>query len=109
MPEPGVPSDNTTLVAVLGRFQESGYDADFFVEDDGRLRCRTCGTTVAAEAAELDQLRRVEGASDPADMAAVLGIRCRACGARGTAVLRFGPEASAGEAQVLREIDDQRP
>jgi uncharacterized membrane protein len=68
--------------------------------------CRACQ---APDQLLLDGLRRLEGASDPADMAAVLAVTCSACNARGTAVVRFGPEATAGEATLLRSIDDLRP
>ena len=33
---------------------------------------------------------------------------CASCGCKGTAVIRFGPEASAGEAILLRHLDDTR-
>jgi hypothetical protein len=57
----------------------------------------------------LRTLRRIEGASDPADMAAVLGLECPACGARGAAIVRYGPEAGPGDEIVLTHLDDRRP
>jgi ferredoxin len=108
MPVPGAPSDNTTMVGVLEALSDAGYTADFWVDDDAHLCCRSCGTCVEASSIQLDELRRVEGASDPADMAAILALTCTVCGARGTAVVRFGPEASAAEGSFLRHIEDLR-
>jgi hypothetical protein len=109
MPIAGVPSDNTTLVAVLDDLRERGYRADMYVTDEGLIRCGACRALVEPEDMQVDLIRRVEGASDPADMAAAMALVCEDCGAHGTAIVRFGPEASAGDARVLRQLDDQRP
>jgi hypothetical protein len=98
---PGVPGD-VTLTGVLAELAGSGWDHDVLVdEDDGTLVCAVCRAATNARDASVDSLRRVEGASDPADMAAVVGMTCGSCGSRGTAILRYGPEASPGEAAVL--------
>ncbi len=49
-----------------------------------------------------------EGDSDPADMAAVLALTCLVCGSKGTAIVRFGPEAEPQDITVLRAVDDER-
>jgi hypothetical protein len=109
-PLAGVPSDNTTLVAVLDAARRGGYDEDFYVAEDGALCCRVCGVCCEPERAEVDDLRRLEGASDPSDMVCVLSVRCGACNARGTAIVRFGPEAGEGDGELLRRlpIDESR-
>ncbi|MDQ2651377.1 MAG: hypothetical protein M3Z03_17710 [Actinomycetota bacterium] len=108
--QPGSPSDNTTLVEVLADLAASGYDRDVFVrEDDGWVCCSACRACQAPDQLILDGIRRLEGASDPADMAAVLAVTCASCGIHGTAVVKFGPEATEGEAILLRTIDDARP
>jgi hypothetical protein len=104
-PVAGAPSDNTSLVAVLAGLRDSGYDAQFLVGDDGELCCTACEHRAEPEDVQLDELRRLEGASDPADMAAVLAARCPSCDARGTAVVRYGPEAEAGHATLLRHLE----
>ena len=109
MPIAGAPSDNTTLVAILQRMAADGYAGDVFITDDGLLRCGACRHTMAPYDMEVHAIRRLEGASDPADMAAVLALVCERCGAKGTAVVRFGPEASAGDAAVLAGLEDHRP
>lgn len=70
------------------------------------VRCEGCGETVAAGSIEVDSLVRLEGASDPADMAAVVAGRCPGCAERGLLVLTYGPEASAADADVLRALPD---
>ena len=54
----------------------------------------------AAEIPVLD-LRRLEGASDPDDMLAVLALECPNCGLRGSLVLNYGPTATEEDAAVL--------
>lgn len=104
-PVPGAPSDNTSLVAVLAGFQDDGYDGNFQVTEDGDLCCGSCDRCATAEEVVLDELRRLEGASDPADMAAVLAVRCPECDRRGTAVVRYGPEAEPGHAALLTHLE----
>jgi hypothetical protein len=107
-PVPGAPSDNTTLVELIDDLQALGFDHDMQVTDIGMLCCRECGHCVAAQDMELLELRRLEGASDVSDMAAVLGLRCGGCGARGIAIVRYGPEAGPGDEIVLRHLPDHR-
>jgi len=75
-PEPFVPSDRT-LLEVLDDLKAEGFTHDVRVTEDGELCCRECGYCVPAEDMELLTLRRVEGASDPGDEAAVLGLPLR--------------------------------
>jgi len=105
---PGAPSDNTTLVAILEALAAEGFDQDMFVTPEAQLRCGACHRDTAPSDLVLGRMRRIEGASDPADMAAVLGITCGHCGARGTAVVRYGPEAEPQDDEVMLALDDQR-
>ena len=105
----GVPSDNTTLVAVLAAAEAEGYAGDLFVTEDAQLRCGACRQDFDPREMELQGLRRLEGASDPADMAAVLCLECPRCHTKGTAVVKFGPEAEPQEDDVLAVLDDRRP
>ena len=100
---PGSPSDATTLTDVLAAFARDGFDADLTVANGGRVRDVAKDVTVDAAELELHQLRRLEGASDPADMVAVAAVSGPG-GMRGALVLRFGPEATADEAAVLQTL-----
>lgn len=104
----GQPAGDTTLVEVLDGLRAEGYDGTFVADDDGAVVCRACGTKVEASDVPLDGIRRVEGASDPGDMAAVLAIHCDTCGTRGPVVARYGPEAGPGDAALLSALDDHR-
>lgn len=105
--EAGVPSDRT-LVEVLDGLRAEGFTGDVRVTDEGELCCRSCGHCVHPRDMQLLTLRRIEGASDPGDMAAVLGLQCPGCGAKGVAVVRYGPEAGPGDVVVLQHLDDHR-
>lgn len=106
--EAGVPSDNTTLTAIIDAFVADGFDSDLFVTREGMIRCGVCHHDMPPGVAVLERLRRLEGASDPADMAAVLALTCPRCGARGTVVVRFGPEAGPADDAVLLALQDDR-
>lgn len=103
---PEYASDGTTLVEIIRRLEDEGYTAQMAAEEGGVIRCFTCHQDSPAEEVHLEVLRRAEGASDPADMVAVAALACPRCGARGTVALKYGPEASAEEAEVLRLLDD---
>lgn len=99
----------TTLLEVLAEFQADGYTTDFFVaDDDGNVVCGSCQCVVPPTDLTIERSRRLEGASDPADEALVLAVACADCGARGTLILRYGPEAGAGESIVMRTVRDDR-
>lgn len=103
------PSDHTTLTEVLAQFADGGFVGDFGVMDtSGAVRCHTCQEETKASEIEQHTIRRLEGASDPDDMVAVVAITCPRCSARGTLILPFGPVASAAEAAVLAEMRDSR-
>jgi hypothetical protein len=101
------PSDNTTLSAVLADYAEAGYAGQLRVADDG-VHCSACNSVATAEQIEVRSLRRLEGASDPADMAAVIATACPACNTMGTIVVMYGPEASEAEVGLLRRAQDHR-
>ena len=103
------PSDHTTLTEVLGQFADAGFVGEFEVAGGGTtLHCLTCNAETRASEIPQHSIRRLEGASDPADMAAVAAVTCPRCSARGTLVLPFGPSASASEALVLAALRDAR-
>jgi hypothetical protein len=98
-----MPAD-TPLLAVLAGFEANGYDDQFIPLENGFIRCRRGGHQFAAASATVDQQRRLEGVSDPADMVIVLAITCPVCHAEGTLVLHYGPEASPEEADALMAL-----
>ncbi|MGH9186281.1 MAG: hypothetical protein ACRD0U_10780 [Acidimicrobiales bacterium] len=104
----GVPTDGDTLVEVLADFAAEGYTANFTITDRGTIRCPNGGHEHQPEEMELHGWRRLEGASDPADMMAVLALVCPRCGTKGSAVAHFGPDSTPGEVAVIRAVEDHR-
>lgn len=104
----GAPSDQTTLTAVLASYEAAGFDAQLSATDDGQVHCYSCGASADPSRVELHSLRRLEGASDPADMLAVAAVMCPTCDVKGVLVLNYGPDSTAGEADVLIGLEDRR-
>ena len=105
-PVAGAPSDNTTVSAVLAQLAEEGWDGSFTPLEQGRLRCGSCRAELDAGEVDVRSLRRLEGASDPADMVAVVAARCPRCAATGSMVLGYGPDASVEDSDVLNALED---
>lgn len=106
--QPGVPSDNTTLSAVIDDYEAAGFGGQFEVTSESAITCVTCGRDSAPAEFAMYGLRRLEGASDPDDMLSVVAVSCPQCDARGTLVLGFGPNASEIEALVGKQLRDRR-
>jgi hypothetical protein len=100
-----VPSDNTTLEQVLAAYASEDFGGSMVFVGEDELRCTTCRTVSPANTLTFTSMRRMEGASDPADMLAVVAVRCPACSTGATLVLHYGPTASLEEASILRLID----
>jgi hypothetical protein len=104
----GVARDAETLLDVLARFTRSGWSSQFAARADGMIECESCHhCTVAADVPVLE-LRRLEGASNPDDMLAVVAVECPNCGLRGSLVLNYGPTATEEDAAVLLGLGDTR-
>ena len=98
----------STEVDAIAALRGRGFDADFSVTADGRLRCSVCGHEHAPEEAVIEATYRFEGASDPDDEATVFGLRCQRCGVAGVLVVAYGPMASAEEAAVVTALGQSR-
>lgn len=101
----GAPSDNTTLTAVLAELEADGYTASFGARQQAHLQCSACRTEHRVAEFDIHTARRFEGASDPDAEAILVAGECPACGARGTAVFGYGPEASEEDALAVAELD----
>ena len=100
--------DPITLAEAMGRFEAGGFTGQFGAREAGQVLCFGCRTESPAEKVELSALIRTEGASDPADMVAVAALCCPHCGAKGTVALKYGPEATPEDSEVLGRLDDVR-
>ncbi|MGH9116646.1 MAG: hypothetical protein ACRD0A_01835 [Acidimicrobiales bacterium] len=108
-PEPGAPSDYTTLVEILAELAEDGFVENFTVTPNGKIRCSRCGHVDDPADMSMVAIRRLEGASDPDDMVAALALVCPDCGAKGTVVVKYGPGSTEAEQAVLDAVEDDRP
>ena len=92
--------EDTSLGAVLADFDNAGFSAILMATDGGVL-CAACRSIVDPGDLLIQRLRRLEGASDPADMLAVVGATCPGCHLDGTLLLGYGPDMDPVHADVL--------
>ncbi|MDQ4132557.1 MAG: hypothetical protein M3179_04965 [Actinomycetota bacterium] len=99
--------DAGRLSEILAELEADGYRSQMAARPDGQVVCFNCHQVSDAAALEVAALRRTEGVSDPADMLAVAALTCPNCGAKGTIVLGYGPEADDDDAEVLAGLHVQ--
>lgn len=92
------------VLPILEELRSDGYTVDMVALEGGSIRCGSCGEASPAQDVGADGLRRTEGASDPADMTAVVALTCPRCGERGAMVVTYGPEAAIADADVLAAL-----
>jgi hypothetical protein len=105
---PGDPGEDMTVTLLLAGYASAGFDQEMSVTGEGRVRCRSCGRDMDPHEVQLESLRRIEGASDPDDMQAVIALTCPHCGAHGAMTLAYGPSGSPEDGDVLLALDDHR-
>jgi hypothetical protein len=93
-----------TLRGVIDELEQTGSRGQFGARAGGVIRCFSCQRDFAPADATVQTLRRLEGASDPDDMIAVLPLTCPRCETEGTLVLAYGPEASLEDSEVLAAL-----
>lgn len=99
-PAPEAAPGGETVSEAVNELAAMGYGDDLRF-DDGVLRCSRCGETHPSQDADVEQVRRFEGQSDPADEAIVLALRCPHCGAGGVLVSPYGPDADPSLAEAF--------
>ena len=95
--------EDTSLAAILDDFDEAGFSATLMASDAGVL-CAACRSVVDPGDLLVQRMRRLEGASDPSDMLAVVGATCPGCGLDGTLLLGYGPDTDPAHADVLAAL-----
>ncbi|MDP1805555.1 MAG: hypothetical protein Q8K72_10345 [Acidimicrobiales bacterium] len=101
MSQPSTPKYGATLTEIIATLEAAGFTGQMAARAGGAMQCLTCRQESPANDFRLGAMRRTEGASDPADMLAVVGLTCPKCGAKGTAVLGYGPETDPDDAEVV--------
>jgi hypothetical protein len=97
------PSDSS-LMAVLADLDRAGWAGQFMALEGGDVRCLSCRGEFPATTIEADEARRLEGASDPADMLIVVPLACPHCATNGVLVAHFGADASPEDADVVAAL-----
>jgi hypothetical protein len=95
------PQYGATLGEIMGTLDAAGFSAQMASRPGGMILCFTCRNESPAAEFDMQAQRRTEGASDPDDMLAIVGLVCPRCGTKGTAVLGYGPEADPDDSEVL--------
>jgi hypothetical protein len=102
----GLTGGAETLLDVLAMYTNRGWSSQFAARGGGSIECESCHHVVPAADAPVLELRRLEGASDPDDMLAVVAVECPNCGLRGSLVLNYGPTATEEDAAALLALGD---
>jgi len=98
-------SSASSLIELISHYEQKGYRDEMVLTDRAEVACRSCGVSQRAARYRLHGQRRTEGASDPSGMALVVALECPGCGAKGILTLKYGPDASPEESEVMRQLD----
>jgi hypothetical protein len=113
MTEPGDPAPSpypadTSLQATIDDLALQGYGGTFDVDPgSGDILCGSCDEVSSPSDVHFEQRRRIEGASDPAEMSEVLAATCPHCAHTGVIICRYGPEATTADMAVLDAAGSQ--
>ena len=99
---PDPPLEAETLSCAMEELRRRGFTDSFKVEN-GRLRAVESGAIVAVDDVVIRDFRRVEGVSDPDDMAIVYAVETSG-GIRGTLTDAFGVYADPAIGAVLSGV-----
>jgi len=103
--DPTVPTGASQLIDLLAQARDEGFDAQFVPQDSGEVRCASCHRSVASGDLLVVSQRRLEGASDAADMMLLVSAHCPECKRGGTLTLGYGPAAAEADVAVLGGLD----
>ncbi len=108
-----VPAENAargaeTIAEALREIEAEGYTGQFRALGGGTVECFTCRRTSPAGDFAVEQMVRLEGPTDPADMVAIAALTCPRCAAQGTLLLAYGPDSSLEDADVLQALGAPR-
>lgn len=96
-----------TVTAAVQSLQARGYDIECDVRD-GRLAARIDGDWHGVDRAHMEEVLRFEGQSDPGDEMIVVGVSWDEGARRGVLVSAFGADTPPADAEVLRNLLDDR-
>ena len=104
-----MPETELSVTEVLADLTARGFAANFHVVGPpAAVLCPACGHRIDPADADVIELYRFEGESDPGDESVVIALRCHVCGAEGSLVAAYGMAADGPEADVLAALVDRR-
>ena len=95
----------TTLLEILDELQGLGFVHQFIAQSDGRVRCAPCSLAFDSADLVVSGYRRIEGASDAADMNLVVWGTCPGCAIGGVLTLGYGPNSSIEDEATLENLE----
>ena len=95
-------NDHANALEYLATLREKGYKRDFILKD-GKLLCRDIDKAYSHRELLVDEYRRFEGMSNPADMSVVFAISCPD-GEKGTVMTSYGPYADATLNKFMQDV-----
>lgn len=98
------PQGATTLLETYDALRDVGYTGQLIAREGPSILCTSCNSQTPIADWSLDGARRIEGASDPADLNLVTWAACPRCRQRGVLTLGYGPNASVEDAAVLDAV-----
>ena len=105
---PNAAQDAQTITDALRSLEAAGYTGQFRALEGARVECFTCHQASPARELAVEEMIRLEGPTDPADMVAAIALTCPRCSARGTLVLSYGPDSTLEDAEALQALGDER-
>lgn len=90
-----------TMVEALERLRAEGYEADYTITEEGRVR--SADRDWQPDQITIDHIVRFEGMSNPSDEAMLLAVT-GPDGTRGTLSVPYGPEASGPQIDAIRAL-----
>ena len=105
----GVARGAATIMEISAAFEDEGFRGQFGSGERGEVECFTCKRRSPAESMAVEHLRRLEGASDPSDMLAIVALTCPHCATPGTLILNYGPVATVEDDTILRRLEQSPP
>lgn len=111
-PPPDQPGDDAitaagadTLMDVLQLARDKGYTVQLTARQTGQVECGSCNEMNDPATIKVNAVRRLEGATDPADEMLIAAAHCPNCGSAGVLTLGHGPNASEADSLVLESLD----
>lgn len=100
-------SGSEQLGELLERWEGLGFTCHFGSREAAMVICFTCHHSTPAIEMQVVHIARLEGASDPDDMLAVIALRCPTCDSNGMLVCGYGPNADLVDTEVLQALPNE--